>query len=479
MNATAQRHVHFLGICGYAVSGAALLAKERGYLVTGSDEDAYPPVTDTLDRAGIRWVNHHGAENLDMAGSPDLVVVAAGVREGNPEWLEAVRRGLRVVSEAEFYEEMTRDRVRLTVTGTHGKTTTASLLAWMLERAGMSPGFRVGVTSRDFDATARLGDGRVFVFEGDEYTTAPWDPRPKFLHTHPFAACVTRLELDHPDVYPTFEEYRAPFVELVREMPADGLLALCADDPECLALAQHARCRVVTYGFGENADWRAESRPHISMRVHGQPSRQHFAITRRDGGPAVPPVALTVPGRHNVLNAAAALILAESVGADLAECARACADFKGAARRFEILGEVGLITVVDDYAHHPTEVAATIRAARERAPRIVAVYVPHTYSRTLTLLDDYAEAFTGADMLVLGPIEAARERHLAHTVSSEDVAGRVRNVPDVRVVATPEEAIEIVAATARDGDLVLCMSVRGFDDVARRILDALRERHGG
>ncbi|HEV7679709.1 MAG TPA: Mur ligase domain-containing protein [Candidatus Dormibacteraeota bacterium] len=469
MSAVATRHVHFLGICGYAVSGAALVAKQLGYTVTGSDEDAYPPTTDTLTAAGIPWVNHHAPGNLDMGGSaPDLVVVGNQVRPGNPEWEEAVRRGLAVTSEAEFYGELTRDRVRIAVCGTHGKTTTSSLLAWMLESAGMSPGFRLGTTSRDFGATARLGAGGPFVFEGDEYTTAPWDSRPKFLHTHPFAACVTRLELDHPDVYPTFDAYRAPFVELAGSMPREGVLALCADDPECVALAAYASCRVVTYGAAPDADWHVDDA-----------GLQSFTIARRDGV-AMPQVALSMPGWHNALNATAALILADAVGAPLDACIAACATFKGASRRFEVLGTAGGVTVVDDYAHHPTEVGATVQAAVQRFPgaRLFVVYVPHTFSRTLALLDDYAGSFRGASTVLLGAIEPARERHLAHTVSSSDIAARVQGVADVRVVGGSDEALAIVLAEARPGDAVLCLSVRGFDDLAKRVMHALAERPG-
>jgi UDP-N-acetylmuramate--L-alanine ligase len=467
---TSPRHVHFLGICGYAVSGAALVAKELGYVVSGSDEDAYPPTTDTLTAAGIPWVNNHAPGNLDIAGTPDLVVVGNQVRAGNPEWEAAVQRGLPITSEAEFYRELTADRLRLTVCGTHGKTTTASLLAWMLESAGMSPGFRLGTTSRDFGVTARLGTGRPFVFEGDEYTTAPWDARPKFLHTDPQAACVTRLELDHPDVYPTFAAYREPFLQLVRSMPRDGLVALCADDPECVALRDHASCATVLYGAAADADW------HVQP-VDAGADGQSFTMTRRDGVD-MPPARLSLPGWHNVLNATAALVLADAAGASMEACAAACASFKGASRRFEILGQGDGVTVVDDYAHHPTEVAATVAAARQRFPeaRIFALYVPHTYSRTLALLDDYAESFRGADTVLLGPIEPARERHLAHTVSIRDVAERVRGVDDVRIVDSSDAALAVILAEARPGDAVICMSVRGFDDLAKRALRSLGER---
>jgi UDP-N-acetylmuramate--alanine ligase len=402
------------------------------------------------------------------------------------EWAAAQRRGLAITSEAEFWTELTTSRLRLTVTGTHGKTTTASLLAWMLECAGMSPGFRLGVTSRDLGATARLGEGRPFVFEGDEYTTAPWDPRPKFLHTHPQAACVTRLELDHPDVFRSFDAYRAPFVELAASMPGDGLLALCADDGECLALRPHASCATVTYGSAQDAEWRVVHDSMPPAAAAAAPPLQRFTVRRGvDGGHpdstgADIDVALTLPGAHNALNATAALILAQHAGASLDACVDACATFKGASRRFEILGSAGGITVVDDYAHHPTEVAATIDAARQRFPdsRLLVVYVPHTYSRTLTLLDDYAPVFAGVQLLLLGHIEPARERHLAHTVSSADVAARVRGVDDVRVVGSSDEALAILLDTARSGDAILCLSVRGFDDLAKRALRALRERHG-
>src|SRR5438477_12691188 len=207
------RHVHVLGICGYAASGAAMLARQAGDRVTGSDDFAYPPVSDAVTAAGIEWENRSDPANLERWGVPDLVVVGNQTRATNPEFIAVKQRGLRFISEIEFYVSLVGDRPRLTVCGTHGKTTTAALLAHMLERAGLDPGFRLGALSLDLGGTSRLGSG-PFVFEGDEYTTAPWDPRPKFLHTHPAAACVTRLELDHPDVYPTLEAYRAPFIVL-------------------------------------------------------------------------------------------------------------------------------------------------------------------------------------------------------------------------------------------------------------------------
>jgi UDP-N-acetylmuramate--L-alanine ligase len=457
-------HVHFLGICGYAVSGAALVARQQGWRVSGSDDNAYPPTTDILTAAGVDWVDGSDPANLDRWGVPDLVVVGNQTRMTNPEWLAARDRGLPISSEIEFYVRLTGDRRRIAVCGTHGKTTTASLLTHMLDSCGMDPGFRLGSTSRDIGGSARLGTG-PFVFEGDEYTTAPWDARPKFLHISPAAACVTRLELDHPDVYPTLDAYRAPFVELAKTMPRNGLLVLCADDLECAALAAHAACRVVTYGCADAADWR--------VRLGGDTgSSQRFSITEPAG---VREVTLTFPGRHSALNATAALLLAVDAGAPLQRCIEACADFRGPARRFEVVGDVGGVTVVDDYAHHPTEVAVTIVAARERYPgrRIIAIHTPHTFSRTRTLLDDYAHSFNGADVVVLGPIEVARERGMEATVSSHDVAARVAHTAAVHVVASSAEAIALLADIARPGDVLLVLSLGGFDKIALRLVAAL------
>ncbi len=463
-------HVHFLGICGYAVSGAALVAREQGWSVTGSDDEAYPPTTDLLTVAGIAWVDGSDPANLDRWGVPDLVVVGNQTRQTNPEWLAVRDRGLPVCSEIEFYTRLTLDRLRIAVCGTHGKTTTSSLLAHMLVACGMDPGFRLGSTSLDLGASARLGSG-PFVFEGDEYTTAPWDQRPKFLHISPSAACVTRVELDHPDVYPTLDAYRAPFVELARAMPRDGHLVLCADDPECAALGAHAACRVTTYGCAAAADWQV--RPGADLE-----GLQRFSIAR---GGRVDEVALTFPGVHNALNATAALVLAEEAGAQLQRCIAACATFRGPARRFEVVGHAGGVTVVDDYAHHPTEVEVTIAAARQRYPgrRIVAIHTPHTYSRTRTLLADYARSFTGADVVVLGPIEIARERGMEVTVSSDDVAATIPGGAEVHVTASSEASIELLRRLARSGDVLLVLSLGGFDKIAVRLLRALEASHVG
>jgi UDP-N-acetylmuramate: L-alanyl-gamma-D-glutamyl-meso-diaminopimelate ligase len=478
-----RMHVHFLGICGYAVSGAALTARDLGHLVTGSDDEAYPPTTTILTDAGITWTNRSDPANLDRNGRPDLVVVGNQTRPGNSE-LEAARAlGLPLVSEPEFWEQLTRDRLRIAVCGTHGKTTTASLLAWMLETAGMQPGFRLGATSRDFQASARLGDprpGAPFVFEGDEYTTAPWDPRPKFLHTQPKLACVTILEHDHPDVYPDMASYLRPFRELVAGLPAEGRLVVFGDNPECLELATGAHCPVVIYGQATGA-LHQQGAAVQEPDKHGG-FRQRFTIVdERPDFPDRHEVTLALPGAHNRLNTMAALLLAGYAAAPLQPCLEACRTFRGPTRRFEVKGVHGGITVVDDYGHHPAEVAAVIHAARERYPegRLLVLNIPHTYSRTLTMLDEYESCYQGADLVLVGPIEAARERAQEAPVTKYDVAARARHtVPRAGTVGSAGEAIEELVQEARSGDVVLCIALGGFDGVADRLAAALQERHG-
>ncbi len=459
------RHVHVLGICGYATFGAAVLARDLGDRVTGSDDHAYPPMSDAVTAAGIEWENRSDPGNLDRWGTPDLVVVGNQTRPANLELAAVRERGIPCVSEIEFYAGLAAGRTRLTVCGTHGKTTTSALLVHILDRAGQDPGFRLGSTSLDLGGTSRLGTG-PFVFEGDEYTSAPWDPRPKFLHTDPDGACVTRLELDHPDVYADLDAYRAPFIELAGAMPASGVLALCADDPECLALRAATGAVVVTYGTNQASDWRI-------LNAREDAGLQHFEV-ERDAAPPLD-VRLTFPGIHNAQNACSALILAEFAGVDLEVAVSACADFRGPARRFEILGERDGVTVVDDYAHHPTEVGAAIDAARQRFPgrRLIAIHTPHTYSRVSRLLEDYRRSFTGADVVIIGPIEEARERGMPKTVSSADVAARAGAGADVHVVASSEEAIGLLTRITRAGDVLLVLSLGGFDKLAPRLLGAL------
>jgi UDP-N-acetylmuramate: L-alanyl-gamma-D-glutamyl-meso-diaminopimelate ligase len=459
--------IHFIGICGSAVSGLALVAKQLGHEVTGSDEDAYPPATELLTQAGIRWVDKYAAAHVTRWGKPDLVVQGNNVREGNPETEAARKLQLRIVSEAEYWGELTSERFRIVVCGSHGKTTTASLIAWVLRSARRNPGFRLGMSSPDLGAAAAWGTGREFVFEGDEYTSASFDPRPKFLHFAPQLAILTNVDWDHPDVFPDPQSYEAVFRELVEYLGPEDRLIACSDDGAVRRLLARTRAPVETYGLRGGADWQGRD-----VTNDGDGMR----FTAWHEGKVLAVVSTRIPGEHNASNALAALAAGVRLGVPVATAVDAIGRFRGAARRFEVRGEVHGVTVIDDYAHHPTEVRATLQAAQARfgPGRVLACFVPHTYSRTLSLLDGYADAFKGCAVAVIGPIEAARERHLANTVTAQDVAGRIQGVGDVSVADSARSAANKLAAAARPGDVIVCMSVRGFDDVVGKTLEVLR-----
>jgi len=471
---TPPAHLHFLGICGYAVSGLALCCVELGFRVTGSDEDAYPPTTQTLDRANIPYSPRHDPDNLTRWGVPQLVVLGNQVQAGNSELAAARERGLPLLSEAEAYRGLTNGRQRAVVCGTHGKTTTSALAAFMLEAAGCDPGFRLGATSRDFTTTARLGDpreGGPFVFEGDEYTTSALDSRAKFLHWQPQVVTVLNLELDHPDLYPNLAAYVAPYRELVAGLGPEGQLIYNLADPRAAELVELTSAHAQSFGMG-GGDWRLTRPP---AKVDG---RLQLLVRTAEGDEVE--MALPGFGAHNAANALAALATAVQLGAAPEAAALATFRYRGAARRFEVLGSFAGVTVVDDYAHHPTKIRATIAGARQQfgeEVQLVMVHVPHTYSRTKALLPEYRGAFAGLDLLVLGPIEPARERHLAGSVSSADVAALVSG-PELVEVDSADAAIRAVMERLRAPAVVVCSSVRGFDDVAARLLRAIGGRPG-
>ncbi|MHB8323216.1 MAG: UDP-N-acetylmuramate--L-alanine ligase [Candidatus Dormibacteria bacterium] len=466
-------HVHFLGICGYAVSGLAMACHQLGYLVTGADEDAYPPTTTILREVGIQFADSHTAANLSRWGRPRLVVLGNQVQRRNPELEAALQAGLPIVSEAEAQGRLARGRRSTVICGTHGKTTTTSLAVWMLDQAGLRPGFRLGATSRDFGLAVSLGDWErrsPFVFEGDEYTTSALDRRAKFLNWTPQVVTLLNLELDHPDLYPDLPAYVSPYRQLLAGMPGDGCVLVNGEDESASALALEAPCRVVRWGVG--GDWQFQGEALVEA------GQQRLRVVAPDGGT----VAMRLPlfGAHNSSNALAALATAVELGAPLDLAAAAASTYRGVARRFEVVAETGGITVVDDYAHHPTKLRATIAGARQRAGdgvQLVVVHVPHTYSRTLALLPEYRDAFQGADLVVLGPIEAARERSLADTVSSADVAAQVVGT-EVVLVQSAAGAVEVVRQRVRPPATVVCSSVRGFDGVAGRIAAALSSGAG-
>lgn len=463
-----KKHVHILAICGYSTSGLALMAKELGYFVTGSDEDAYPPVSTLISKNKIVWHNFHDPKNLEEWGRPDLVVQANQVRANNPELAAARKQNIPVVSDSEFFYQLTADRLRIAVCGSHGKTTVSALVVWILEVAGRRPGFRLGTMTKNFKSAVRLGKGKEFVFEGDEYTTTVSDAKPKFYYFQPKFAIINNIEWDHPDVFKTPLIYKDLFKKyLVEKMPNDGLLIVNGDDADVLEVAKNALCRVVTFGL-KNGDYQAKSIEYTT----GETS---FLMMK--GEEKLGSLVTGLPGEHNLRNVMAAVSLCLEIGISLADVEKALETFKGTSRRFEIIGDVNGVTVIDDYAHHPTKVRETIKAAKIKYPkgRIFVIYVPHTYSRTRALFEQYLEAFTGADFLLMADIEPARERHLEALIHSKELVSEIsKKQKNVYYLPDQRQIIDFVKSNARKGDIVLCMSVRGFDNLAQNLVKALK-----
>jgi UDP-N-acetylmuramate--alanine ligase len=453
-----MKHFHLVGIGGAGLSAIARVLLESGQLVSGSDEQE-TEFTARLRASGVRIFIGHAAQNI--AGA-ELVLVSSAVASANPEVVAAVQAGLPVVKRQDFVGGMMAERVGLAIAGTHGKTTTAALTAYLLSRAGQQPSFIVGGLISDLDTNARHGTGLPFVVEADEYDRM-------FLGLRPTVAVVTNVEHDHPDCYPTFAEMQAAFDEFAALVPAQGVLIVCNDDAGARALAQSARkrgTRVVTYGLQTGADWRAEllqpnSAGGCDFLVSHAGRELGLARTR-------------LAGDHNVCNALAALAAVDYCGVPFATALPALRAFRGVGRRFEVKGEVHGITVVDDYAHHPTEIRATLASARQRFPGrpLWAMFQPHTYSRTRALMANFASSFGDADHVVVSDIYSAREASDA-ALSSADLIGAMQHA-DAQYVGGLEAAAHALAQRMRPGDVLLTLGAGTSHKVGELVLAELR-----
>ena len=446
--------LHFVGVGGVGMSGLARMLLRRGYHVTGSDMSDSPIVAQ-LVAEGIPVHIGHAAENV---GPADLVIKTAAAPDSNPELVWARDQGIPVVKRAAVLGLLCESRVCIAVAGTHGKSTTSGMLAFALDRAGLAPSFAVGADLSQLHTNARSGDGPYFVAEADEYDYS-------FLWLEPDVAIVTNIEHDHPDLFATLEDVEAAFDRFIDRVKPGGTLVVSSDDPGCrILLERHEKLpeKVVTFGFSERADWNIE-------RVAG---RDHFH--QPDGGTLR--TKLRIPGQHNRLNAAACLAAAAAIGIDPSLLLPGLEEFEGVGRRFEVKGEIDSVTVVEDYAHHPTEIRATITATRERFPaaRIIAVFQPHTFSRTRALVNEFAQALSLADRVVLAPIYAARETD-SLDVSSDDIASRIAGKP-ASTVGTLESAAAEAVQAARRGDVILVIGAGDVWKVSPAAIALLEQR---
>ncbi len=461
------RHIHFVGIGGIGMSGIAELLANLGYAVSGSDAKA-SAVTARLAGLGVRVHEGHEAAHV---GEADVVVVSSAVRPLNPEVIEARRRHVPVIPRAEMLAELMRLRFGIAVAGAHGKTSTTSMIAFVLERAGLDPTAVIGGKLSAFGSNARLGSGQYMVVEADESDGS-------FLRLSPSIAVITNVDREHLDHYGDFEHVCQAFVEFANKVPFYGATVVCADDPPLRAMLPRFSRRVVTYGV-ENAE-----ADLCGEGVTLSPAGSACRVVRRAPGQSraadLGSLTLPVPGRHNLLNALAAVGVALELEVPFARVAEALAGFRGADRRFQVVGRAAGVTVVDDYGHHPTEIAAVLSAARTLEPRrVVVAFQPHRYTRTRDLLAEFGQALSRADAVVLTDIYAAGEDPLPGvTVEAvaESVMGHTR--APVQIVRRVEDVAAAVAAIAEPGDLVLTLGAGSITTVGERLIEALRARAG-
>lgn len=462
-------HIHLIAICGVGMASLAGLLKSRGYRVTGSDQNVYPPMSTYLADIGIDVLAGFGPEHV--APRPDLVVVGNAVSRSNPEAQAMLEQDIPHIS---FPQALGRfligSRQSLVITGTHGKTTTTALAAWVLTCAGLDPGFFVGGVPVNFGSGWKVGGGKHVVIEGDEYDTAFFDKGPKFLHYRPGNVILTSIEFDHADIYRDLDHVKSAFLRLMDIIPDDGSLVLCADYPAAQEIAAAARCRRVTYGDADDADWTARNLEFRQGRTFFEP----YYRGRTDGL-----LEVAVIGRHNVKNALAVYALGRAIGIERGKLLDGFRTFTGVKRRQEVRGERRGVLVIDDFAHHPTAVRETVEAIRAAyaGRKVWAVFEPRSNTSKRNIFErEFAAALALADRILIAGMHQPEKIPDGERLSVESVVRRINRLcgdERARQVAGAGEIASVIADDARPGDVILVMSNGGFDNVHDKILRAL------
>jgi UDP-N-acetylmuramate--alanine ligase len=452
--------IHFVGIGGIGMSGIAEVLLNHGYQVQGSDLKP-SKITERLERLGARIFIGQKAENLEGA---EVVVISSAIKPGNPELYSARLRGLPVVRRAEMLAELMRLRSNIAVAGTHGKTTTTTLVATLLDAGGVDPTVINGGVIHAYGSNARVGQGDWMVVEADE-SDGTFNRLPATI------AIVTNIDPEHMEHWGTEENLHRGFLDFVSNIPFYGLAVCCTDDPDVQALVgKITDRRVTTFGFNAQADVRA-------MNLTYKGGIAHFDIALQPEGQVIEGCTLPMPGDHNVSNALAAVAVARHLGMKSAEIRDALANFKGVNRRFTRVGEVGGVTVIDDYGHHPVEIAAVLRAARQASEgRVIAVHQPHRYTRLHTLFDDFCGCFNDADVVGIADVYAAGEDPIEGASRDDLVAGLIRHGHRHACAVTSEDDLErLVREQARPGDMVVCLGAGTISTWAHNLPKRLAE----
>lgn len=460
--------IHLIAACGTAMGALACILKEQGYQVTGSDQNVYPPMSTFLEDKGVFLADGFDPAHLDYR--PDLVVVGNTVSRSNVEVEKMLALGLNYCSMPQALNRfLVGTGKSLLVTGTHGKTTTSSLLAWVLHSAGFDPSFMIGGILKNFASNYRIGQGDYVVIEGDEYDTAYFDKGPKFLHYNPAATVMTSVEFDHADIFRDLAHVKETFRKFSLGLEKDSLLAVYDADQNIPAVIAGSVCRIRHYGQHSESAWQV-----YDIKIH--PPNNRFKVQKKNQMFGSFETRMT--GRHNLLNTLAVIAVADHLGIAAKDIGKALATFEGIKRRQEVRGEIDGITVMDDFAHHPTAVRETIQAVKPFYPdgRLIAVFEPRTNSSMRSVFQDvYPTVFDAADRVCI------REPSLLHKVPEGERFSAARLVADINkrgivanYYADTDSIIEYVAKEARSGDLVLIMSNGGFDNIHTRLLNRLR-----
>lgn len=449
------------------MASLAGMLKDHGYLITGSDQNIYPPMSHFLESLDIPVFSRYSPEHLHP--KPDLAIVGNVITKENPEAIELSRLKLPYLSFPQALRQFAiKDKRSIVISGTHGKTTTSALVAWILEKAGMDPGFMIGGIPLNFERNFKLGKGPCFVIEGDEYDTAFFDKGPKFLHYNPWVTILTSIEFDHADIYRDLDHVIESFCKLIDIIPPKGLLIANGDDETVRRESKRARCQTETYGFSENNLWRAAD---VTIE------EDFTKIRILKGGREETVLGTSVYGRHNISNLLAALALGRFLKIPWSILAEAAKTFSGVKRRQEIIGEMGGILVLDDFAHHPTAVRETTKAVREkyRQRRLITVFEPRSNSSRRNIFQDqYALSFDVGDLIMIPEPPLMENIPVEERFSSRQLVSDLsKRGLEASYFENTELLLKALVTEARSGDVILIMSNGGFDNLHQRLLEAL------
>jgi UDP-N-acetylmuramate: L-alanyl-gamma-D-glutamyl-meso-diaminopimelate ligase len=458
-----------IAICGTGMGSLAGMLKASGYHVTGSDDHIYPPMSTLLQDQGIECRNGFSGKNLDS--NLDLVIIGNAVSKNNPEVQAVLERNIPYLSFPQALSQFfLTDKTPVVVTGTHGKTTTSSLAAWVLETGGLNPGFMIGGFVKNFNRNYQLGQGRYFVVEGDEYDSAFFDKEAKFLHYRPNYAILTSIEFDHGDIYKNLDQIQDAFQKFVRLIPSDGLLLVSGEDTHIPRILNGLTCRVESYGIGRGFDWSAE-------RIRSSKSKEGLKFDVYYQGKFFETFNSTLIGQHNIKNSLAVIGLAHHLQVSKSDIQKGVQSFKGVKRRQEIVGEIQNILIMDDFAHHPTAIKETLQAVKLRYPerRLWAIFEPRSAtSRRNFFQKEFSRCFDGAERVVISappgmdkipPEERLDPNRLVKEISDGG--------PSAILCGSADEIVARIVPEIRSGDLICLMSSGGFDGIHQKLLRAL------